>query len=390
VKTIGTVLAPVVLASLAGVGAAQEPATHPVKEIPSAQVRVTTRMIPLGIETNRMRGLTFDPRGNAWIALGESDRRRVIKADPATGKAESVLVTSEPSSDKLYLDYVIPVGEELFICGGWHPRQLLFNPKTGKGRAFEMKKSNPEIYNAVEVDGSVYAFDANNGIHVWNRADWTSELIPWPRPGKGPFAGTYVKSDYSFYCPLWWTQGMAETQPLLRYDLKARKWTTLDPPWPKSKPMLPVEVKGKLYLTDMFNGFMMVFDLASQKFEARHALPGHGKKWQYAATFSVHGPFIDCTLSTFAGVPNEKKVFGFDGRPHHFVNRRLLFDTRDGSAALVAVPSLSGEGYATVAYSQPRGDSLFLTCVDSPMSEGRPREERGAAYLVEMKAERAR
>lgn len=375
---------------MAGIGVAQEPVTRPLKEIPSAQLQVTTRTISLGLVTNRLRGMTFDSKGNAWIGLGEADRHRVIKADPTTGKAEHVVVTNAPNSDKLYMDYVIPVGEELFVCGGWHPKQTVFDPKTGKLRAFELKKANPEIFNAVEVDGSVYAFDTNNGIHVWKTSDWTSELIPWPNPGKGPFAGTYVKSDHALYCPMWWTAGMAETQPLQRYDLKAKKWTTFDPPWPKSKPMLPVEVKGKLYLTDMLGGFMMVFDVARQKFEARHALPGHGKKWQYAATLCAHGPFIDCSLSTFAGVPNAKKMFGFDGREHHFVNRRLLFDTRDGSAAMVSVPSLSGEGYATVAYSQPRGDSLFLTCVDSQSVEGRPKSDRGAAYLVEMKVERVR
>jgi hypothetical protein len=154
--------------------------------------------------------------------------------------------------------------------------------------------------------------------------------------------------------------------------------------------MLPVEVKGKLYLTDMFGGFMMVFDVASQKFEGRHALPGHGAKWQYAASLCAHGPFIDCAVSTFAGVPIAKNAFGFDGREHHFVNRRLLFDTRDSSAAMVPVPSLSGEGYVTVAYSRPRDDSLFLTCVDSPSVEGRPKTQRGAAYLVEMKVEQVR
>lgn len=135
---------------------------------------------------------------------------------------------------------------------------------------------------------------------------------------------------------------------------------------------------------------MLVFDLASQKFEGRHALPGHGKKWQYAATLSAHGPFIDCSLSTFAGVPNDKKVYGFDGQPHHFIDRRLLFDTRDSSAAMVSVPSLSGEWYVTVAYSQSRGDSLYLTCVDSPRGEARPKSERGPAYLVEMKVERVK
>lgn len=248
-------------------GFAVEPPTHPVTEIAPAQLRVTTRLVPLGVECDRLRGVNFDADGTAWIGLVEGDRRKVLKADPTTGKSEAVLVTSAPSTDKLYIDNAVPVGKELFVCGGWHPTQIVLDPKTNKVREFELKRPKPEIFNAVEVDGSVYAFDTTNGIHVWKVGDWTSELIPWPKPGKGPVSGTHVKSDHSFYCTLWWTEGMAETQPLLRYDLKARKWTTFDPPWPKSKPMPPVEVKGKLYLADMFGGFMMAFDVAGQKFE---------------------------------------------------------------------------------------------------------------------------
>ncbi|MBI1914605.1 MAG: hypothetical protein HYS12_07685 [Planctomycetes bacterium] len=337
-----------------------------------------------------MRALNFDGQGTAWIGLVEKDRRKVVKADPLTGKAEQVLVTSEPSSDKLYIDNVVPVGDELFVCGGWYPRQILIDSKTGKSRGLELKKPGPEVFNALVVGGTVYSFDGNNGIYAWKPGEWSSELIPWPKPGKGPFAGVYVSADHSLYCPMWWQQGMAPTQPLLRYDLKAKKWTTLDAPWPSSKPMLPVEVNGKLYVADMFGGHLMVFDVASQKFEARYALPGYGKQWKYLATFNTHGPFVVCVLSTFAGAPNANKTFGFDGNSHHFVNRIMMFDTRDGAAAMVPVPSLSGEGYATIAYLQPRGDSMYLTCVDSPRVEARPKTERGAAYLVEMQLSRLR
>src|SRR5262249_33179450 len=151
-----------------------------------------------------------------------------------------------------------------------------------------------------------------------------------------------------------------------------------------------VEVKDKLYVADMFGGHLMVVDVASQKFEARYALPGFGEKWKYLATFSAHGPFVVCTLSTFAGVPNGEEQFGLAGRPEDFVNRIMVFDTRDGSAAMVPVPSLSGDGYTTIAYIQPRGESLYLTCVDSPRVDDRPKIERGSAYLVEMQVLRSK
>lgn len=384
--TFATTFAVVLVATTYGFTA--EPPTIAVKEIPAAELRVTTRLVPLGIESNRLRGINFDTRGTAWVAQVEGDRRQVLKIDPVTGKTEVVLVTTAASTDKLYIDNAVPVGKELFVCGGWYPRQIVFDPATGKSRELDMRKTGPEVFNAVVVGETVYAFDGNNGIHTWKPGEWSSELIAWPKPGKGPFTGLHVPADNSFYCPMWWQQGMAETQPLLRYDLKAAKWTTLDPPWPSSKPMLPVELKGKLYTADMFGGHLMVFDLDKQSFAARYALPGYGKKWKYLATHCGHGPFVIGVLSTFAGVPNANKTLGFDGHREHFVNRIMVFDTRDGAAAVVPVPSLSGDGYTTTAYVQPRGESIYLTCVDSPHGDGRPKVERGAAYLVEMQVSR--
>lgn len=378
---------PLVVASFAS--EADAPPTYAVREVATAMPVYSRRVIPLRVETNRMRGLNFDEKDIGWAALVESDRRRILKLDLGSGKVEDVLVTDQPSSDKLYMDNVVPVGDELFVCGGWYPRQIILDPKTGKARELELKVENPEIFNATVVDGKIYAFDGNNGIHVWVPGTWTCDLVPWPMKGKGPFVGVHVKADDAFYCPMWWQQGMAPTQPLLRFDLKKRTWATIVPPWPNTKPMTPVEVSGKLYLTDMFGGYMLVFDIQEQRFVARHALPGHGMRWQYAASFNAFGPYIDCPLSTFAGVPNDRQTFGFDGHAHHFVGDRLLFDTRDGSALLVPVPSLSGAGYVTTAYSQVRGDSLFLTCVDSPKEDGRPTIERGQAYLVEWKLHNA-
>jgi hypothetical protein len=367
---------------------ADEPPTHPAKDIPPAQLRLTTRIVPLGVETNRMRGVTFDANGTAWIGLVESDRRQVLKADPKTGQSELVRVTTKPSTDKLYMDYVVPVGNELFVCGGYYPRQIIFDPKSGRSREFDLNHPGPEIFNAIVVDDAVYSVDGNHGIYGWQPGEWTSEFFPWPRPGKGPFAGAYVAADHALYCPMWWTNGMAETQPLLRFDLKSKAWSTLDPPWPGSKPMVPIEIDGKLYVADMFSGHLMVFDIARRQFTARHQLPGHGKTWKYLATHAAYGPFVVCVLSTFAGVPNAEGSYGFDGHPHHFVNRILVFDTRDAASIMLPVPSASGDGYATIAYARTHGESLYLTCVDSPRAGDRPQFERGPAYLVEMQITR--
>src|SRR6185369_9624747 len=109
-----------------------------------------------------------------------------------------------------------------------------------KARELELPKPRTEIFNALVVDRTVYAIDGEHGLHVWKPGDWTSELIPWPERGKGPFAATHSPTDGALYCPMWWTEGMTQTQPLLRLDLKRKKWTTLEPPWLGSKPMMPI------------------------------------------------------------------------------------------------------------------------------------------------------
>src|SRR5262245_42567964 len=99
-------LAGIALASITPGAFAAEPPTHPVAEIPLVQLRVTTRLVPLGVECDRLRGVNFGADGTAWIGTVEDDRRKVLKADPTTGKAEVVLVTAAPSTDKLYIDNV--------------------------------------------------------------------------------------------------------------------------------------------------------------------------------------------------------------------------------------------------------------------------------------------
>lgn len=215
----------------------QAPPTHPA------------RSVPLGVDTNRLRGLDFDVTGCAWIGLVEDDRRRLLRADPATGRTDEVLAIDGPGSDALYVDHVVPVGDELFVCGGWYPRQILLDPRTGASRQLPLPVPDPEIFNAAVVDGRVYAFDANHGLHVWTPGRWTSRLIPWPHAGRAPFAGTWVEADRASYGPAWWQQGMARTLPLVRCDPETGQWLTFDPPWPDARPMLPVAVGDRLCLT---------------------------------------------------------------------------------------------------------------------------------------------
>jgi hypothetical protein len=61
------------------------------------------------------------------------------------------------------------------------------------------------------------------------------------------------------------------------------------------------------------------------------------------------------------------------------VNRRPLFGTRDGPAAMVSVPGLSAEDTPPRPPAK-RGDSLYLTGVDSPIDEGRPTSDRGRIF----------
>ena len=72
-------------------------------------------------------------------------------------------VNTMASDNSLYMDNVIPVGTDLFVCGGLYSRQIIVDLVTRKARKLPLRKPSPEIYNAVFVNLSVFAFDANTG-----------------------------------------------------------------------------------------------------------------------------------------------------------------------------------------------------------------------------------
>lgn len=125
-----------------------------------------------------------------------------------------------------------------------------------------------------------------------------------------------------------------------------------------------------------------VFDLESGTWVARYELPGYEEFWKYTCPHAVSGSYLLLNLSTFQGVPNEYGSYGFDGKPHHFVNKLMVFDTRDNSAGFIDVPSLSGTGYTTVAYYATLGESIYGSCVDSALNDSGTPREHGLAYLV--------
>ena len=65
--------------------------------------------------------------------------------------------------------------------------------------------------------------------------------------------------------------------------------------------MSPKQVGSQLYMTDMFGGALMVFDLKTDHWTARYRLPDYERGWKYTTACAVIGPYVICNTSTFKG-----------------------------------------------------------------------------------------
>lgn len=343
----------------------------PLRHIPF-KVNIT----PLGFTTNRLRGIEFDADGNAWIGAATSERS-VLFYRPKTGECQKVYMKLD------YIDTLLPVEDKIFVCGVHHPQQVIYNRKTGRFAEKPLESEKPTVWNGLVVGKYAYLFDCNSGLYRWDSEDDSHEFYPYTLKNQPPIAGAYVAQRDALYCTAWWREGMPETV-LTKFDLKAKKFTAVfDLPWEDVRPLGSQVVDDRLYSTDMFGGYLMVFDLKREEWVERYRLPGYEQSWKYASPHTVLGPYVVCCLGTGQKMKNSNGTYGFDGRSHHFVDKMLVFDTRDASAGLVDVPSLSERGYATVAYYGTLADRVYGTCVDSTLKEDGAPSEHGPAYLVE-------
>lgn len=337
------------------------------------------RLIPLGFTTYRLRDIHLDDDGDAWIGANEPDRHILV----VNLKTEKCRKYDMNLGEGQYLDMVLPVGKKIVVCGGGYARQVILDRKTGQRTEKPLVKPEPLIYGGIVVGESAYLFDCNHGIYRWDTRDDTSEFYPYTLPGRPLVGGLYVPQQEAIYGVSWWQEGRPPT-PLVKFDLKTKQFAAaFSPPWNDVRTMPPVLVGDTLVMSDMFGGALMRFDLKTERWLDRYRLPDYGQTWKYTTACTVFGPYVVCNLSTFQGVKNTNGTYGFDGQRHHFVNKILIFDTRSAKAAIVPVPTLSPNGYATIAYLQTLQGKLYGTCVDSKLlSDGKP-EERGAAFLVE-------
>jgi hypothetical protein len=338
-----------------------------------------TRAIPLGMTTNRLRDIHLDADGNAWIGANEPDRHIPV-VHLQSGKAWKFDMNL---GEGQYLDMLLPIGDKLVVCGGSYPRQVFVHRKTGQKSERPLLTPRPLIYGGIIVGQHAYLFDCEQGLYRWNARDETGEFYPYTPAGRPLVGGVYVPQKQAIYGVPWWQEGMPVTH-LIRFHTRTKQYDRVFvPPWPDVRPMSPIRVGDTLYQTDMFGGTMLVFDLNAERWTMRCSLPGYEKLWKYAATATLFGPYVLCCLSTFQGVKNANGTYGFDGHRHHFVNHILAFDTRDRTAALIPVPGLTPDGYATLAYLRTLRGRLYGTCVNSTvLPDGKP-GEHGPAYLTE-------
>jgi hypothetical protein len=186
------------------------------------------------------------------------------------------------------------------------------------------------------------------------------------------WSGFYVKADdaiYSFTLD-------AKPSRLIRFDLKKQKFDAIIP-----TPEPGLEITGvnpigdHLYCADRFTGRIFPFNFVSRTWGKPLAVPGHRKVFSFMGMGTTfRGQALYC-LSTYKGTMKwdfdrnkylsaGDENIGIDGKPHHFINKYLVFDPPSGEFGFLEAPETPGKRYPLICYSLVCGDRLIISGYD--------------------------
>ena len=338
--------------------------------------------IPLGARTGRLRAVHFDDDGSAWIGAAEADSS-VLVYHFQSRRPERIVMDYGSFSG---IDALLPAGHKVYVCAGDHPRQIVYDHNARHHVELPLAQPGPDIRGGLVMHKRVYLFDQEHGLYCWNSEDDSREFYPYSLPGSPPANGVYASVQSALYCAPPLQNGAAGSPALSKFSLRLKRFTAEFPcPWEGARPSGVTVVGNRLYSCDALGGWMMVFDLRSERWITRHRLPGHGTQWRFACAQASFGPLVLCVISTFQGHANTDGTYGLNGKRHHFVDQLLAFDSRDGGASTVPVPGLTRNGRATISHLTKHGACTYGSCVNSSKARDGAPTERGAAYLARLR-----
>jgi len=316
--------------------------------------------------TTRPFASDYDDAGKIWF--GSS---KFFCYDPAAGTTE--MLDNTPLGGKPYSTCLCQ-GDKVYALTQKSPELFVYHRQKKEYTRHALPDLESNIWYGVRVAGDprLYLYVRNrNKLVVWDSETETGREIAYP-DSLDLWSGFYVKADDAIY------SFTLEAKPcrLVRFDLKKQKF---DAVIPGAEPGLEITgvnpIGDHVYCADRFTGRIFPFDFVKRTWGEPIPVPGHRKIFSFIGMGTTFRGLALYCLSTYKGTMkwdfNKNKYLstgdeniGIDGRPHHFINKYLVFDPSSEEFGYLEAPETKGKRYPLICYSIVCRDRLIISGYD--------------------------
>jgi hypothetical protein len=312
-----------------------------------------------------------DEDGYVWAG---SIHHAIHRYDPRTWEVETV-----PLPAKAAASACICARGKVYVPGQAYPRLIVYDRKAGTFAERPYPSDRPDVwYGTGPAHGRhLYLFDrAGAGVIKWDMAADTVTELPWPYKTPLPPSGGFVPGDGGLWCRVWDAAG-GKYLPvgLARLDAGTDGFTGFYP-FPKDGTGLDpfTDPKVTMFLPHTLKGKLVPFDWKGKRWCRWIDVPGYGTRFGFVGGPTAHAGRLYFSLSTYDGTD-----VGCDGKPYHFLNAVLEFDSQTQKFEF---PTREAQGaYHQVAYTLSAGGDFFATGTNIRESDGRLNRDRAGEVV---------
>jgi hypothetical protein len=282
---------------------------------------------------------------------------------------ETAYLGSNPFSTCLCQD------DKVYILAQKSPHLYMYHSVKKEFSKFNLPDPESNIWFGVRVpdDPRLYMYVRNRGkLLVWDSELETGTEITYPDQKMDLWSGFYIADDraiYSFTSP-------ERPCQLMRFDLQKQQFDA-----PISAPEPGLEITGvnpigdTVYCADRFTGRIFPFNFKKREWGKPIHVPGFKKVFGFIGMGTTFNGMALYCLSSYYGSSkwdfNTNKYLskgdeniGIDGKPHHFLNKYLVFDPRTQESSFLEAPETPGKRYPLICYSKVHQNKLFISGYD--------------------------
>jgi len=303
--------------------------------------------------TTRPFAQDYDDKGKIWF--GSS---KFFRYDPVLQKTD--ILDNAPLGGKPYSTCLCQ-GDKVYVLTQKSPELFVYHQDRGQYTKHLLPDEESNIWYGVRVPGDprLYLYVRNrNKLVVWDCDLEKGREIPYPE-SLDLWSGFYIKNDEALY------SFTLDAKPcrLVRFDLKSQRFDAIIPgPEPGLEITGVNPVGDHVYCADRFTGRIFPFDMQKRTWGAPVHVPGFKKVFSFIGMGTSFRGLACYCLSTYKGTMkwdfNKNKYLstgdenvGIDGKPHHFINKYLVFDPASGDSGFLEAPATEGKRYPLICYS---------------------------------------